>query len=60
LVFRGLRWSDLKRYNRDGADITLTRTLGDIVYTLPPNDNKWLFPIPANEIKTSNIFQNPR
>src|SRR5690606_34597786 len=34
LVFRGLRWSDLKRYNRDGANITLTRTLGEKTYAL--------------------------
>ena len=60
LVFRGLRWSDLKRYNRDGANITLARTLGDKTYTLAPNSNKWLFPIPPNEIKTSDISQNPR
>lgn len=60
LMFRGLRWSDLKRYNRDGANITLTRQLGDASYTLEPNSNKWLFPIPTNEIKTSGLTQNPR
>lgn len=60
LVFRGLRWSDLKRYNRDGANITLTRKLGNQIYTLPPNSPKWLFPIPSNEIKTSGILQNNR
>ncbi|HMR19751.1 MAG TPA: RagB/SusD family nutrient uptake outer membrane protein, partial [Sphingobacterium sp.] len=60
LLFRGLRWSDLKRYNRDGANITLTRTFGDKTYTLPPNSSRWLFPIPSNEIKTSGIEQNIR
>lgn len=60
LLFRGLRWSDLKRYNRDGASITLTRKLGDNTYTLLPNSPKWLFPIPLNEIKISGMAQNPR
>ena len=60
LLFRGVRWMDLKRYNREGANITLSRKLGDKVYTLPPNSDKWLFPIPPNEIKTSGIDQNPR
>lgn len=60
LVFRGMRWSDLKRYNRDGANIKLTRVLGDKTYTLPPNSPKWQMPIPTNEIKTSGIQQNNR
>lgn len=60
LLFRGLRWMDLKRYNRDGANITLTRELGDRIYKLEPNSLKWLFPLPANEIKTSGIPQNIR
>lgn len=60
LVFRGLRWSDLKRFNRDGANITLTRALGDKTYTLPPNSPKWLLPIPTNEIKTTGLTQNLR
>ncbi|MBL1410380.1 RagB/SusD family nutrient uptake outer membrane protein [Sphingobacterium faecale] len=60
LLFRGLRWSDLKRYNRDGANIALTRELGGQVYKLEPNSPKWLFPIPTNEIKTSGLLQNLR
>lgn len=60
LIFRGLRWSDLKRLNREGANITLRRTLGDQVYTLEPGSPRWLFPIPPNEISTSGVQQNPR
>ncbi|MBL1410407.1 RagB/SusD family nutrient uptake outer membrane protein [Sphingobacterium faecale] len=60
LLFRGLRWSDLKRYNRDGANITLIRTLGNKIYRLEPKSNNWLFPIPTNEIKASGLTQNPR
>jgi hypothetical protein len=60
LVWRGLRWDDLKRLNRDGANITLTRVLNDVTYTLPPNDPRYVFPIPDFEINLSNIQQNQR
>lgn len=60
LVWRGLRWHDIKRYNRDGYNITLTRTLGGQTYTLPPNDPRFVFPIPDDEIEYSGITQNDR
>lgn len=60
LVFRGLRWSDLKRLNRDGYNIGLQRNLGGEVYTLPVGDKRWVFPIPTNEIKITGIPQNER
>jgi hypothetical protein len=60
LVFRGLRWSDLRRLNLDGANITLTRKISGINYTLSPNDSRWVFLIPAQEINQSGIPQNPR
>lgn len=60
LIRRGLRWSDLKRFNQDGANITLTRFLNGQTYTLPPNDPRYLFPIPNDEISYSGIEQNPR
>lgn len=60
LIWRSLRWSDLKRYNRDGAGITLNRTINSQTYTLPPNDAKYVFPIPEQEIALSQIQQNQR
>ena len=33
LVWRGIRWHDIKRYNRDGRNITLTRKLGETICT---------------------------
>jgi hypothetical protein len=61
LVLRGLRWSDLRRLNKDPHyAVTLTRTLNGQTYSLPPNDNKYVFPIPDDEIKISGIPQNPR
>lgn len=60
LVWRGLRWYDLKRLNRDGFGISLMRKLGETVYELQPNDPKWVFPIPDEEIMRSGIEQNQR
>lgn len=60
LVWRGLRWHDLKRLNKEGANITLTRILNGVKYTLPPNDARYIFPIPSDEIALSGIQQNDR
>ncbi|WP_222537053.1 RagB/SusD family nutrient uptake outer membrane protein [Pedobacter polysacchareus] len=60
LLWKSLRWSDLKRLNRDGANITLTRSINNVTYTLPPGDPRYVFPIPNQEITLSGIQQNPR
>lgn len=61
LVFRGIRWSDLKRLNQDSRyAVTLTRNLNGKIYTLSPNDNRYVFPIPPDEIRLSGLQQNPR
>lgn len=60
LVWRCLRWNDLKRLNRDGYNITLRRTLGEGQYILNPNDPRYVFPIPQDEIDYSGIQQNER
>jgi len=60
LVWRALRWSDLKRYNRDGAGIILTRTLNGQTVTLNPNSPLYVFPIPDDEISLNGIQQNIR
>lgn len=60
LVLRGIRWSDLKRLNKEGANITLTRELDGTKYTLPPNDPRYVMPIPDDEISFSHIQQNQR
>lgn len=60
LMWRGLRWFDLKRLNMGGANITLTRQLNGVNYTIPPNDERWVMPIPSDEIALSGIQQNPR
>lgn len=60
LVWRGLRWQDLKRYNKEGFNIRLQRIIGADNYTLEPGSNKYIFPIPQEEISLSGIIQNPR
>lgn len=61
LLFRGLRWIDIKRLNKEGADITLKRVIptGE-VYTLAPNSNYYALPIPRDVIEASGILQNPQ
>ena len=60
LVWRGLRWSDLKRLNKENANIVLTHVVNGQVYTLLPNSALYVFPIPDDEIALSGIQQNNR
>ncbi len=61
LAFRGLRWIDLRRLNRDARyAVTLTRTVNKIVYVLYPNEKRYIFPIDEEEVRLSGIEQNKR
>ncbi|NVM66621.1 tetratricopeptide (TPR) repeat protein [Mucilaginibacter sp. SG538B] len=61
LAFRGLRWDDLKRLNKEPRFAkTLTRESGGQTLSLPPGDKRYVMPIPADEIKGSGIAQNDR
>lgn len=65
LLFRGLRWPDLRRLNKDPRfAMTLQRVLvngTDIqTYTLPPNDLRYVLLFPQNVIDLSHVQQNPR
>lgn len=60
LLFRGLRWPDLKRLNRDGANITLSRTVEGQTYTLLPNDPRYAIAIPEDIIELTGMPQNKR
>ncbi|TKK64363.1 RagB/SusD family nutrient uptake outer membrane protein [Ilyomonas limi] len=62
LPFTGdLRWQDLRRLNKDPQfAVTLRRVLNGQEYTLPPNDNRYVYPLPPDEIKLSGLAQNPR
>lgn len=61
LLFRGLRWSDLRRFNMEkGREVVLERKLNGKVYTLLPNDPKYVLPVPGLVIQLGGIPQNPR
>ncbi|MDR6919490.1 RagB/SusD family nutrient uptake outer membrane protein [Chryseobacterium sp. 2987] len=55
------RWEDLRRFNKDNRfATTLTKTVNGKIYSLPPNDPRYVYPIPPLEISKSSIEQNIR
>lgn len=59
LVYRNIRWFDLKRLNKElKYSKTLTRIVNGTTLTLPPNDKRYVFQIPNDEIQRSGIKQN--
>ena len=60
LIFRALRWNDIRRLNKEGFNITPIRNLNGTIYTLPPNDPRYALPIPPDVITLSGIPQNNR
>ena len=59
LVFRGTRWTDLRRLNKDSRFAqTLSRTVLGVTYTLPPNDPRYTLLIPQDAINLGGIEQN--
>ena len=60
LFFRGQRWTDIRRLNKEGYNIVLTRVLNGQTYQLLPGDPRYVLPIPPDVINLSGIPQNPR
>jgi len=61
LTHATMRWTDLRRLNlEEPFAVTITRTLEGKVYTLPPNDPRYTFPIPPNELEGNDLEQNTR
>jgi len=61
LMFRNLRWMDLKRLStEDRYAISLTRELNGQIYRLEKNDMRYAFLIPDVVIKNSSLSQNKR
>jgi starch-binding outer membrane protein, SusD/RagB family len=58
LVFRGLRWIDIKRLNKEGFNITPKRYIDGKVYILSPNSDRYALPIPQDIIELTGIAQN--
>jgi len=61
LILRGSRWFDLRRLNQDTRFAkTLMREENGTIYTLPPNDPRYTFLIPADVIKITGMQQSTR
>jgi hypothetical protein len=61
LIFREVRWSDLKRLNKEPAFSTvLTRNLNGQLYTLPANDYRYTMLLPIEITNLVDLPQNPR
>lgn len=58
LVFRDIRWMDLKRLNQEGRNIILRRKIGEKMYELLPNDKRYALPLPSDIISNITV-QNP-
>ena len=60
MPFRGVRWTDIRRLNKEGAMIKPTRLLFNQQYQLAPNEPRYALPIPPDVITLSGMPQNPR
>ena len=61
LVFRGRRWSDLKRLNQDDRfKKAISRTLGTEQYLLPAGDLRYAFRLSETLVRVGGIPQNKR
>ncbi len=61
LLFRGLRWTDLRRLNAEGAGITITRKLDGNTFSLLPDSKHYTFLIPPSVINYNpSMPQTPR
>jgi starch-binding outer membrane protein, SusD/RagB family len=61
LAFRGIRWSDLRRFRQENIDVILRRDINGMPYSLS-TDSSQLFtlPIPPDVIRLTGMQQNPR
>ncbi len=61
LIHRGMRFSDIRRLNREGRNIVQTRIMNEVTYTLLPNDKRYTYLIPSYVMDYNpEMPQNPR
>lgn len=61
LLMRGLRFPDVKRRNKEGANISFKRVINENEYILPPNDPKFAVSIPEQVVELAPlVLQNYR
>ncbi len=59
LYMRGLRFIDIKRLNKEAANIILQRKIAGQTYSLQPNANYYALPLPIDIIQLTGMPQNP-
>jgi tetratricopeptide (TPR) repeat protein len=57
LVFRGLRYTDVRRLNQTPLSHSLLRTVEGHTYELPPNDFKYALPIPEQVLRFNKLIK---
>jgi len=58
LLYRGIRWTDLRRLNMDASTATmLSRTVAGTIYTLSPNSPRYVYYIPPNVLSFNTKMQ---
>jgi len=61
LAFRGLRWSDLRRLNKEGAGYTIYHGFNGQILKLSPNSLDYVLPIPPDVLRLNpGMSDNPR
>lgn len=61
LFFRGTRWSDLRRLNKEEEfSKILYRHINGQIYELQPNSNRYIMPIPYASVHQSGLVNNNR
>ena len=60
LLFRGIRWSDIRRFNQEGDQIILKRIVNGKEYTLLPNSLLYAIAIPEDITSLTGMAQNRR
>ncbi|WP_341837399.1 RagB/SusD family nutrient uptake outer membrane protein [Chitinophaga pollutisoli] len=60
LVLRNVRWTDLRRLNRDPIFAqTIIRVAGGQTFVLEPNSLRYTFPLPSDVVIKEGLQQNP-
>ena len=58
LAFRGLRWTDLRRLNKDNANIIITHGLNGQLYNLPASSPNYVYDLPPDVTGLGNMTEN--
>lgn len=58
LAFRGLRWTDLRRLNKDNTNITITHGLNGQLYNLPAGSPNYVYDLPPDVTGLGNTTED--